>query len=137
MSNADYRSVAITLYEERLRNDAWSMREMFHEKALWEIVGMGSGTIKRGGNNSNELRIFIERWVEDWRWISYDFLDILGDRSRLACRYNLLVEHTPTQRRFETQGADFFRFEYGLVRHLTSFSSGMKQWALQDAEDRA
>ena len=123
MSTPDAHELAITLYEERLKNDAWALRELMHREAVWELVGaMEDGSPVTGGGSPREMAEFIERVLEIWKWITFDLDQVISDGNRIACHYRVTVEHIPSGKRIRTQGAEFFTMESGFIKKVVSFT---------------
>lgn len=116
-------SIALTLYEERLKNDAFALRQLMHERATWEVVGFGKSTTMTYAADKypSSMAAFIDEVISTWRWISFNFLDILADDNRLFCRYNLQAEYMPKNHIYSSTSSDFFRIEGGYIRDVISY----------------
>lgn len=122
MTNDPY-ALAVELYEQRLQNDPWAVREILHEKAVWEVPGVGASSDPEWAKGTpTPLAAFIEDVVSTWKWLSYEFVEVLADNARIFCRYRLKVEHAPSGKTYNVQGAEFFRIEDGLVRSIVSYA---------------
>lgn len=122
MPRTDPNALVLTLYEERLKNDAWAIRALMDEQAVWSVMGIGASNDRAPEiGHGPAMEAFLEEILSVWRWQSYEFLDVITDESRIFCRYRLTVEHIASSKVYNAQGAEFFRLADGFIREIISY----------------
>lgn len=131
--HAASRELVLTLYDLRLENNEYAIRQVCSPDLHFELMGQGSDRIvDHIKGDPDAIRHAFEYITSHWHWVRQDIHDIVCDGNTYAVRYTVTMDYLPLSRRVVMDIADFVTIENGLVTKIVEFLDTATIYALME-----